>query len=125
MNMNPFAFRAPAWLNAPPPAEGISAKDALDRAREAAGAYYPIGVQTGVHSMIEWCGVMGEHVRMLEEAHKQGLDPREVDQHGSTTFAVPNFMVDYFCEKLGCQIKPFIRADRETWRRAIDRWFKE
>lgn len=125
MNMNPFGFRAPAWLNAPPPVEGLSAKGALDRAREAAAAYYAIGVQTGVHSMIEWCGVMGEHVRMLEEAHKQGHDPREVDQHGSTAFAVPNFVVDYFCEKLGCQIKPFIRADRETWKQAIDRWFKE
>ena len=124
MSMNPFAFRAPAWLNAPAPTEGISAKDALDRAREAAGAYYPIGVQTGVHSMIEWCGVMGEHVKMLEEAHKQGLDPREVDQHNSTTVKVPGFMVDYFCEKLGCQIKPFIRADKETWKRAIDRWFE-
>jgi hypothetical protein len=62
---------------------------------------------------------------MLGEAHKQGLDPRDVDQHGSTTFSVPNFMVEYFCEKLGCQIKPFIRADKATWKRAIDRWFKE
>lgn len=124
MNMNPFRFNTPAWLNTPTPKGGLSAEEALKRAHDAASAYYAMGAQTGVHSMIEWCGVMGEHVKMLAHAAQQGLDPRDVDQHGPTVVTVPGFMVDYFCEKLGCQIKPFIRADKETWRRAIDRWFE-
>ena len=120
----PFTFVAPDWLNKVKPSD-MTAEEALHRAREAASAYYPIGVQTGVHSMIEWCGVMGEHVKMLAHAASNGHDPREIDQHHEGAIEVPGYMIAYFCEKLGCQIKPFIRADTATWRRAIDRWFEE
>lgn len=32
-------------------------------------------------------------------------------------------MIEYFCEKLGCQLKPFIKANPAAWRREIDKWF--
>jgi len=118
-----FKFVTPKWANTNMGAE-VLPDEALDRARELAASYYTLGVQTGIHSMIEWCGVMGEYVRMLEEAARRGIDPREVDQHSGTSVEVPDFMVSYFCEKLGCQLKPFIRANPEGWRRAIDLWFE-
>lgn len=121
--MNPFKFRAPAWVGTEP---ADDPEACLGRAHDAAQAYYPVGVQTGIHSMIEWCGVMTEHVRMLRHAYDvQGVDPRDVDQHSSLRIEVPPYMVAYLCEKLGCQLKPFIRGCSATWRREINKWFEE
>ena len=95
------------------------------RAKDLADSYYALGVQSGIHSMIEWCGVMGEYCKMLECAVEVGVDPREVDQHHKDCeVAVPEFMVEYFTEKLGCQLKPFIRADRPLWRKLLEDWFE-
>jgi len=120
---SPFDFRPPEWANTSPPK---SPTEALSRARDLAKSYYALGAQTGVHAMIEWCGVMSEHVKMLEEAYvNHGIEPDQVDQHGGTRVPVPEFMVEYLCEKLGCQLKPFIRANPRLWRKVIDRWFEE
>lgn len=121
--LNPFTFQPPTWANTPPPS---SPDEALARARDLARSYYALGAQTGVHAMIEWCGVMGEHVNMLEEAYRtHGIEPDQVDQHSGTRVPTPDFMVGYLCEKLGCQLKPFIRANPRRWRKAINRWFDE
>lgn len=123
MSPSPFVFGVPTWVNSGKQAEGPG--EALQRAREIASCYYAVGAQTGIHSMIEWCGVMTEYVKMLEMAAEAGIDPREVDQHhADCKVAVPQFMVDYFTEKLGCQLKPFIRADVGMWRKAIEDWFE-
>jgi hypothetical protein len=119
----PFHYETPAWANTRP--TELAAGEALQRAEDLANAYYPLGSQTGIHSMIEWCGVMGEYVKMLRHVFDHGIDPREVDQHHEDcAVSVPDFMIAYFCEKLGCQLKPFIRADPGLWRSAIEKWFK-
>ena len=117
-----FVFQPPAWANTPSPTRP---DEALTRARDLAAAFYPLGTQTGVHAMIEWCGVMGEHARMLDVAYRDhGIEPDQVDQHSGTPVPAPAFMIEYLCEKLGCQLKPFIRANPGPWRRAINRWFE-
>lgn len=119
--MNPFVYEPPAWANTNAPHD---ARLALERADQLARSYYALGAQTGVHAMIEWCGVMVEHVKMLHYAYEEkGIDPYQVDQHSATAVDVPAFMVEYLCEKLGCQLKPFIRGNKAAWRRAIDKWF--
>jgi len=121
--MDLFTFNAPSWVNTAPVDDPEAS---LLRARQAALAYYSLGTQTGLHAMVEWCGVMCEHVKMLEYGYRQhGVDPRDVDQHGPASVAVPSHMVAYLCEKLGCQLKPFIRADAALWRREINKWFEE
>lgn len=119
----PFVFKEPRWANS-----GRSPADpaeALLRAREMSSAYYALGAQCGIHSMIEWCGVMTEYVKMLECAHATGVDPRDVDQHhADCKVVIPEFMATYFVEKLGCQLKPFIRADRSMWRKLLEDWFE-
>ena len=120
---HPFQFEVPAW--AYEPAGDLTEQEALDRAMELAQGYYPLGVRTGIHAMIEWCGVMTEHVKMLQYAHAEGHDPREIDQHHGRPVGVPDFMVTYFCEKLGCQLKPFIAAMPAEWRQEIEKWFLE
>lgn len=117
----PFEFQPPSWANQL--RNDLSAEDALQRARDLAHSYYALATQTGIHSMIEWCGVMGEYVRALEAGHLQGIDPREVNQHSSTRFKLPQYMVSYLGEKLGCQLKPMIQGDPETWRAVIEKWF--
>ncbi len=123
--MDPFLFKAPSWVNVCEAPE--TPEDALQRARDAASCYYPIGTQTGVHSMIEWCGVMGEHVKLLDYAWREhGQDPRELDQHTGPAkgVTVPGYMIAYLCEKLGCQLKPFIRGQADVWHREIEKWFE-
>lgn len=120
-----FDFEAPSWTNSPRQVT-LSAEDALQRARDVASAYYALATQTGIHSMIEWCGVMSEYVLMLQYAFTdQRVDPREVDQHSGMTVSAPEYYISYICEKLGCQLKPFIKANKPAWRREIDRWFGE
>jgi hypothetical protein len=120
---SPFHFVAPAWANTPP--VGLTEEDQISRSRELAQSYYALGARTGVHSMIEWCGVMIEYVRMLEHAWRvDRIPPDGVNQHNvECAVAVPAFMVAYLAEKLGCQFKPFIRGDAATWRKEINRWF--
>lgn len=124
MTKNPFAFRPPAWANSP--SRPGTPDDALKRSNDLASSYYALAVQTGIHSMIEWCGVMSEHVKMLRTAYKEhGIEPDRVDQHSGTAVPVPDYMVEYMCEKLGCQLKPFIRANRAKWRAEVDKWFRD
>lgn len=119
-----FDFKAPSWTNSPR-GDMLSAEDALQRARDLASSYYALATQTGIHSMIEWCGVMTEYVYMLQYAFTdQRVDPREVDQHSGMTISAPEYYIAYICEKLGCQLKPFIKANESAWRREIDRWFE-
>ena len=122
MNLNPFEYRPPAWANTPAPQD--DPKGALARAHDLARSYYALGTQTGVHAMIEWCGVMGEHVNLLRYAYEQkGILPDEVDQHSDTKVDAPAHMVAYLCEKLGCQLKPFIRGNKAVWKQEVDKWF--
>jgi hypothetical protein len=34
------------------------------------------------------------------------------------------YRVAYICEKIGCQLKPFIKADADLWKREINKWFE-
>lgn len=120
--MEPFKFETPAWANTLPE---DSPEEALSRSKDLASRYYALATHTGIHSMIEWCGVMGEYVKMLRVGFDAGIDPREIDQHNETTVEAPDYMIEYFCEKLGCQLKPFIRANAKPWREAIEKWFEE
>ena len=53
---NPMRFNMPPWLNMSlDPDDPLNDTQKLIRAEEAAKAYYAMGVQTQVHSMIEWC----------------------------------------------------------------------
>ena len=118
----PFLYKPPDWVNTKAPADSV---EALNRAWNLSRVFYPLGVQTGIHSMIEWCGVMGEYVKMLRHAYEtQGVDPERVDQHSGVAVQVPEYMIEYFCEKLGCQIKPFIRSHKAEWKKHIDKWFE-
>jgi len=120
-----FDFKAPPWTNSSRQVT-LGAEDALRRARDLSSSYYALATQTGIHSMIEWCGVMSEYVNMLGYAFtEQKVDPREVDQHSGTAISAPEYYIAYICEKLGCQLKPFIKANKSAWRREINRWFEE
>lgn len=122
--MEPFVYKPPSWSNTPSPQD--DPESALDRAHDLARSYYALGAQTGVHAMIEWCGVMGEHVKMLRFAYEEkNVLPDQVDQHSGVKVDAPAFMVAYLCEKLGCQLKPFIRGNPQVWRAEINKWFGE
>lgn len=120
-----FKFKLPDWVNGDKKAE--TPQEKLDRAHDVAQAFYALGIQTGIHSMIEWCGVMTEYVKMLKYAYDtHGIPPDEVDKHSGTAVDLPIYMVEYFCEKLGCQLIPFIKGDYETkWEKQFLGWISE
>jgi hypothetical protein len=119
---SPFHYFPPPWANTPQP---TSDREMLERAEELARAYYPLGVQTGIHSMIEWCGIMAEYAKMLRFAHtEKAISPNKINQHNDISVTAPTYMVEYLCEKLGCLLKPFIRGNKAVWRGAISRWFE-
>jgi hypothetical protein len=69
---------------------------------------------------------MTEYVQMLQCAHENGMDPREVDKHhADSAVEIPDFMIRYFCEKLGCQLIPFMRGNLELWKQEFDGWLSE
>lgn len=117
-----FQWRAPVWVNMRGEPD-MDVPTVMKRADDAVRCLYALLVQTGVHAMIEWHGVMVEHFKMLEYAVSKGIDPRAVDQHSGRVVEVPDFMAMYMCEKLGCQLKPFIRGSAAVWRKAIEEWF--
>ena len=117
-----FRFTPPAWANTRAPKDDPEAQ--LRRASELANCFYPLAVQTGIHAIIEWCGIMGEHAKILEHAYAEHqVVPSDVDQHTGEVVPLPPYMVEYFCEKLGCQLKPLIRGNKKLWRAHIERWF--
>lgn len=121
----PFHATLPSWVNTRSiPLDG---EQALKRTEEISALIWQVGIQSGVHSLIEWCGVLAEHVKMLRWAHTNNseIDVRELNQHSGQVAKVPSFMVGYLTEKLGCQLKPFIRADPKLWRKHINKWFEE
>jgi hypothetical protein len=119
---SPFQFTLPTWIHKPKLPE--DPKETLKRSKDVASMYYSLATQTGIHAMIEWCGVMKEHISMLEAAYTEhGIEPNQIDQHSGVKVPAPEYQVAYMCEKLGCQLKPFIHADRDRWRTEINKWF--
>ena len=115
-----FTFVMPKWANTVQP---TTEEEKLKRALDLSQAYYPLGVQTGVHAMIEWCGILGDYVRLLREAVNAGTPIDDIDQHSNVAVDIPLGTISYFCGKLGCLIKPFIKANPKAWRKEINHWF--
>jgi hypothetical protein len=104
----PFNYTAPSWANTGQPTTDT---ERLKRCLSLAQSYYPLGVQTGVHAMIEWCGILTDYVRLLKLAVEAGTPINDVDQHSDVAVEVPVGTIVYFCGKLGCLLKPFIKAN--------------
>jgi hypothetical protein len=65
--------------------------------------FYFQAIQTGCHPFIEWCGLMGEYVKMCKASLDAGIDFTETTIHGAgRPMAAQPFHAAYFAEKFSC-----------------------
>lgn len=62
------------------------------------------------HAFIEWCGVMGEYLKMVKDS---GVEPCTLNTHSESTCAVPEHQLAYLAEKLNCILAPFLSSASE------------
>lgn len=86
----------------------------LNTAEKAVEAFYwhLYGQQIGsrFHAFIEWCGVMGEYLKMVKET---GVEPCTLNTHSESACVVPAHQLAYLAEKLNCILAPFLNSASE------------
>ena len=63
--------------------------------------FYNTSVKIGNHAFIEFAGLMNEYIKACEMAHQRGEDFTNANVHTGKAI-IPDFMKDYFLEKVGC-----------------------
>lgn len=54
------------------------------------------------HAFVEWCGVMGEHLNIVEGLIKNGHNPFADNVHSGQTLPIPPYQLAYMAEKMEC-----------------------
>lgn len=87
---------------------------ALERMRQASNGFYGAAVRTGVHTFIEFTGLINEFIVLCEAAEAAG----NVSWLMSSTHLPDNALpleehhVDYLAEKLDCIYGPGLRENK-------------
>lgn len=76
--------------------------------------FYWQAIQTGCHPFIEFCGFMGEYVKVCEEAAREGIDFRQANTHTGEALPMKPWQAQYLAEKFDCIFGPSIRADAQV-----------
>jgi len=63
---------------------------------------FGLGTGSRFHAFVEWCGVMGEHLKIVEDLIDQGHDPFEMNRHTGETLPVAPYRLSYMAEKMEC-----------------------
>lgn len=75
---------------------------ALQKMRATVNEFYHRATSIGVHPFIEFAGVMGEYVKLCEEAHVQGIDFSNCNTHSGHGLPFAPHNIAYINEKLEC-----------------------
>lgn len=71
-------------------------------------------VGSNAHAFIEFCGLMGKYIDVLQRAAEQGVHPRLVNEHCQVPIRVEMHDMRYLGEKLRCIFGPIIDANPEA-----------
>lgn len=61
----------------------------------------------GVHSFIEFTGLMNEYIKVCRQSMESGVDFRQANTHNDVPMVAFPFNLDYMSEKLSCIFDPF------------------
>jgi len=89
-------------------------KDMLKKMRAATLAFYPAAVSTGVHTFIEFTGLMNEFLRICEQSDAEDVDFASASTHTGKPLVVYPYNADYIVEKLDCIFGPSIKSSPEV-----------
>lgn len=81
----------------------------LKEMNELIEAFYWRAFKIGCHPFIEFCGVMGEYLKVAEQAHKEGIDFTNTTAHSGYPLPIQPYNARYLGEKLGCIYGPSLQ----------------
>jgi hypothetical protein len=61
-----------------------------------------LGVGGRFHAFVEWCGVMAEHLNIVEDALMDDHDAFHMNKHTGSPIPVRDFRLSYLSEKIEC-----------------------
>jgi len=79
--------------------------------QEIANSHYRESVQSGIHAFIEHTGIMNEHLKLLRDAARAGLQVEHVNVHGSERFPMAAHQAAYIGEKFACIFAPYFTKE--------------
>lgn len=72
-------------------------------------AFYWQAFKIGCHPFIEFCGVMGEYVKVAHAAHAAGIDFTNTTAHSGHALPIEVYNASYLGEKIGCIYGPALQ----------------
>lgn len=69
-------------------------------------AFYSAAIQIGNHAFIEFCGLMGEYVKICQQTLDKGEDFTVANNHSGQSLVVHDFNINYLAEKFECIFGP-------------------
>lgn len=78
--------------------------------------FYAGAFEARCHPFIEFCGLMGEFIKICQNAIDAGVDFPMANTHTGKSLPMTEYNAAYLVEKLDCIFGPSIRADPEVKR---------
>jgi len=69
------------------------------------------GLSSSVHSFLEFNGLIGKYIDLIERAVAAGIDPRTINEHSKVALPVEEHDMKYLGEKLRCIFGPIIDSN--------------
>ena len=73
---------------------------------------FSLNVGGEFHPFLEWCGVMGEHLRIVDGLLAKGVDATQANVHTGQTLPIPEHQIDYMAEKIECIFSGMLEVKR-------------
>lgn len=54
------------------------------------------------HAFVEWCGLMSEHLKIVDGLIEKGIDAFDMNTHTGRRLPIPEYQLRYFAEKIEC-----------------------
>jgi hypothetical protein len=81
----------------------------LQQMNQLTEAFYWRAFAIECHPFIEFCGVMGEYIKVAEAAHKAGIDFTNTTAHSGHALPIQPYNARYLGEKIGCIYGPALQ----------------
>lgn len=89
-----------------PPEKRAEMLKAMEKLIEA---FYWQAFKIGCHPFIEFCGVMGEYLKVAQAAHAKGIDFTNTTAHSGHALPIETYNAKYLGEKIGCIYGPALQ----------------
>jgi hypothetical protein len=89
----------------------------------ASAEFYRMATAIGVHSFIEFAGLMNEYINLCADALKGGQDYTQANVHTGTALPMQAYHARYLAEKLGCIYGSALTTSPQLTRAFLERLY--